>query len=131
MFFLGTILSSYGRADSKLCKRVCVIVLRLHIIQYHIVKMRLHVTGAVYMILSYVQWHISNLPIIQNGSCTLKAVCEFQLSVLDLRVTKRLVRGVTCPVLGDQVVQEGHINRVRDITHTSRNLKIVQSCTHH
>lgn len=73
---LAAILSRYGPNDSRLCKSVCGIIFRLAVSQNAEIEMKLRVCGACDMVLNCMRWHVADLPVIQNGVCTLNALCR-------------------------------------------------------
>lgn len=73
---VASILSKFGRKNSRLCKAVCFIVLGLAISQSPVVEMKLRVNGACDMVLNCMQWHPADLPVIETGAFALNALCR-------------------------------------------------------
>lgn len=73
---VASILSKFGRDNSRLCKAVCFIVLGLAMSQSSVVEMKLRVNGACDMVLNCMKLHPADLPVLETGACALNSLCR-------------------------------------------------------
>lgn len=73
---VASVLSKFGRDNSRLCKAVCFIVLGLAMSQSPVVEMKLRVNGACDMVLNCMKSHPADLPVIETGACALNSLCR-------------------------------------------------------
>lgn len=86
---LAIILARYGSKDSRLCKSVCLIILRLAVSQNSVVEMKLRFAGVCDMVLNCMYWHPADLPVIQNGACTLNSLCRLSNALCSVFVSQK------------------------------------------
>lgn len=73
---IASILSKFGRRNSRMCKAVCFVILGLALSQNSVVEMKLRVSGACDMVLNCMRWHPADLPVAETGAFALNTLCR-------------------------------------------------------